>query len=151
MALVAEEHLREWVPGADLLLPGQQVHVLPADMPVEEQQDTRGGPPPPLLWRTGRLGGRATINCWKRCGRWFGPKPLQLQPWTVEAQAASILLLEQDGSTGLDLSFATHLFLLERIDDPALRNQIVSRAHRIGATRSLDVRTVLCKAATSSI
>lgn len=40
---------------------------------------------------------------------------------------------------GLDLSFATHIFLLERIHNPALRNQIISRAHRMGATGSVNV------------
>jgi SNF2 family DNA or RNA helicase len=39
----------------------------------------------------------------------------------------------------LDLSFATHIFLLERIGDPALRNQLVSRAHRVGATGPVTV------------
>ena len=47
------------------------------------------------------------------------------------------------GSTGLDLSFETHIFLLERIEnDRALHNQIVSRAHRIGATRLVEVTLI---------
>ena len=49
------------------------------------------------------------------------------------------------GSTGLDLSFATHIFLLERIADPALRNQIVSRANRMGATGPVHVQLLQVK------
>jgi hypothetical protein len=46
--------------------------------------------------------------------------------WTVQEEDASVLLLPPDGSTGLDLSFATHLFLLEKIRDPALvRKEVV--------------------------
>ena len=52
----------------------------------------------------------------------------------------SILLLPADGSTGLDLSFATHLFMLEKVKDPALESQIVSRAHRMGATGPVQVQ-----------
>ena len=42
----------------------------------------------------------------------------------------------------MDLSFATHIFLLERIKDPALHNQIVSRAHRMGATGPVEVTLI---------
>ena len=49
------------------------------------------------------------------------------------------------GSTGLDLSFATDIFLLERIPDPSLRNQIVSRAHRMGATGPVHVQLLQVK------
>lgn len=41
-------------------------------------------------------------------------------PWRVAEEEASVLILPEDGSAGLDLSFATHLFLLEKIRDPAL-------------------------------
>jgi hypothetical protein len=53
-----------------------------------------------------------------------------------------VLFLQQDGSHGLDLSFVTHIFLLERIDDAALLDQIVARAHRLGALGSVVVETV---------
>ena len=43
-----------------------------------------------------------------------------------------LLLLCEDGTHGLDLSFVTHLFLVHRIGDPALISQVVSRAHRMG-------------------
>ena len=81
-----------------------------------------------------------------RCGgkgahtNWHGDRILQRAPWCVNDEDASILLLPADGSTGLDLSFATHLFMLERIKDPALESQIVSRAHRMGATGPVQVQ-----------
>ena len=52
-------------------------------------------------------------------------------------------MLQEDGSTGLDLSFATHLFLLDQIRDPALESQIISRAHRMGATGPVEVTLLL--------
>ncbi len=48
----------------------------------------------------------------------------------------------KDGSHGLDLSFSTHLFLLEGVWNSSLESQIVSRAHRMGATGSVKVRDV---------
>ena len=45
---------------------------------------------------------------------------LQGVKWTVEEEEASVLILPEDGSTGLDLSFSTNIFLLEKIKDPAL-------------------------------
>ena len=42
----------------------------------------------------------------------------------------------------VDLSFVTHLFLLEPIDDAALLEQISSRAHRLGCTGPVVVETV---------
>ena len=47
-----------------------------------------------------------------------------------------LMLLCEDGSHGLDLSFVTHLFFIHRVSDPALVQQVISRAHRMGA--SLD-------------
>jgi hypothetical protein len=105
---------------------------------------------PPLLWKGGRLGGNARIRAWKRCGKqsgqrgWFsGQHILRSVPWVVEDEDASILLLQEDGSTGLDLSFATHIFLLDQLRDPALENQIISRAHRMGATGPVNVVLLL--------
>ena len=56
-----------------------------------------------------------------------------------------MIIIIMIGSTGLDLSFATDIFLLERIPDPALRNQIVSRAHRMGATGPVHVQLLQVK------
>jgi SNF2 family DNA or RNA helicase len=62
----------------------------------------------------------------------------------VLEEDASVLLLQEDGSTGLDLSFATHIVLLNRVADPALQDQIISRANRMGATGPVEVITLLC-------
>lgn len=43
-----------------------------------------------------------------------------------------ILLLGKDGSVGLDISLATHVFLTEYVWDSALEDQIISRAWRLG-------------------
>jgi hypothetical protein len=59
----------------------------------------------------------------------------------VEDEDASILLLCSDGSHGLDLSFVTDIFLLERLKDKALQEQIISRANRMGATGKMIRRT----------
>ena len=87
----------------------------------------------------------ARIISWQKCGgkpghsNWHGDKLLKNIPWCVEEEDASILLLEEDGSTGLDLSFATHIFLLDRVKDPSLEKQIISRAWRMGATGPVTV------------
>jgi hypothetical protein len=62
----------------------------------------------------------------------------------VEKVQEDVFLLSLDAglSHGLDLSFVTHLFLLEPIDDAALLEQVTSRAHRLGATGPVVVETV---------
>ena len=113
---------------------------------AEATSDTQG-----LLWSEGRLGGLARVRAWKRCGRggssvsgWHrGKQIMASSPWRIEDEDASILLLQEDGSTGLDLSFATSIFLLDNIRDPALENQIISRAHRMGAKGPVEVTLLL--------
>ena len=156
LALVAEEHIREWQPGREFQ-PGEPVSIYPAaeydppapplPTPTTPLASATAVPRPPILWSGGRMGGRAVVKSWKRCGgrpgtanSWHGDKILTRVGWNTEEQDASILLLLEDGSTGLDLSFATHIFLLDRIKDPALRLQIVSRAHRMGATGPVQVQ-----------
>ena len=52
------------------------------------------------------------------------------------------MMLCEDGSHGLDLSCATHMFLVHGIDDPALLRQVVARAHRMGATGPVQIETL---------
>mmetsp|Transcript_7966 Transcript_7966/g.20897 ORF Transcript_7966/g.20897 Transcript_7966/m.20897 type:complete len:478 (+) Transcript_7966:269-1702(+) len=83
--------------------------------------------------------------CWEARGVFYdeGAEPiLRRVPWSQKAQDTYALLLCEDGSHGLDLSFVTHLFLVNAIDDPAKRQQVVSRAHRMGATVSVRVETM---------
>lgn len=57
---------------------------------------------------------------------------------------ASCLAVLMDGSAalGLDLSFVTHVFLMEPIWDRSMEEQVISRAHRMGATRPVHVETL---------
>ncbi|KAJ0101488.1 hypothetical protein Patl1_05383 [Pistacia atlantica] len=56
----------------------------------------------------------------------------------------SCLALLMDGSAalGLDLSFVTHVFLMEPIWDRSMEEQVISRAHRMGASRPIHVETL---------
>lgn len=53
--------------------------------------------------------------------------------------SCNILLLGQAHIDGLDLSFATDIFLLDEVWDQAKWMQLVARAYRIGATQSVKV------------
>eukprot|EP00978_Attheya_sp_CCMP212_P003897 scaffold8315_cov50-Attheya_sp.AAC.1 len=97
-----------------------------------------------------RLNGRikVTLVKWQKCGdfhnhaRWYGgPKLTDVDIETVEDNPI-VLSLNAEVATGLDLSFVTHIFLLEPIDDAALLEQVTSRAHRLGATGPVCVETV---------
>ncbi|XP_028770015.1 F-box protein At3g54460 [Neltuma alba] len=56
----------------------------------------------------------------------------------------SCMALVMDGSAalGLDLSFVTHVFLMEPIWDRSMEEQVISRAHRMGACRPIHVETL---------
>lgn len=56
-----------------------------------------------------------------------------------------VLVMDKAGSVGLDLSFVSAVFLMEPLSDPALEQQVVSRAHRMGATRPIHVETLVMK------
>ncbi|KAK7243355.1 hypothetical protein RIF29_38148 [Crotalaria pallida] len=57
---------------------------------------------------------------------------------------SSCMALVMDGSAalGLDLSFATRVFLMEPIWDRSMEEQVISRAHRMGASRPIHVETL---------
>ncbi|KAK7323306.1 hypothetical protein VNO77_26773 [Canavalia gladiata] len=57
---------------------------------------------------------------------------------------SSCMVLVMDGSAalGLDLSFVTHVFLMEPIWDRSMEEQVISRAHRMGASRPIHVETL---------
>ncbi|XP_077250709.1 SNF2 domain-containing protein / helicase domain-containing protein / F-box family protein [Tasmannia lanceolata] len=52
------------------------------------------------------------------------------------------LLMDGSAALGLDLSFVTHVFLMEPIWDRSMEEQVISRAHRMGATRPIHVETL---------
>ena len=104
-------------------------------------------------WRGGpRYQGSACLYhgcppCWTQRGIPYAEEAtdriLQGVPWQTKQLDSFLLMLCQDGSVGLDLSFVTHLFILNPILDAALERQVVSRAHRMGATGPVIVQTVL--------
>ncbi|GLE10139.1 hypothetical protein PINS_up022134 [Pythium insidiosum] len=55
----------------------------------------------------------------------------------------NVLVMTDIGSHGLDLSFVTHIFLMDEIWDKSLEQQVISRAHRMGAKRSCVVEKIL--------
>lgn len=134
LAIVDEKDIAGWTAGRRLML--DEMVFVTSQPPCENG---------PLLWRQGRLGGLARVLKWAKCGGmnhtmgYHGSRVLAKTRWEASDEDASILLLHTDGSHGLDLSFATHLFLLEKIKDPSLERQIISRAHRMGATGPCQV------------
>ncbi|KAG9459629.1 hypothetical protein H6P81_004137 [Aristolochia fimbriata] len=57
-------------------------------------------------------------------------------------QNCMALLMDGSAALGLDLSFVTHVFLMEPIWDRSMEEQVISRAHRMGATRPIHVETL---------
>ncbi|KAL6562928.1 hypothetical protein OROHE_005515 [Orobanche hederae] len=53
-----------------------------------------------------------------------------------------VLLMDGSAALGLDLSFATHVYLMEPIWDRSMEEQVISRAHRMGAARPIHVDTL---------
>eukprot|EP00977_Amphora_coffeiformis_P020470 scaffold8290_cov174-Amphora_coffeaeformis.AAC.7 len=91
---------------------------------------------------------RAVLRKWQPCGRfhdpnrWYKGPRFDNAPIEMVKEDVFVLCLNADVSTGLDLSFVTHIFLLEPIEDSGLLRQVTSRAHRLGATGSVTVETV---------
>ena len=110
-------------------------------------------PPSPNLQDDLLLAGTlSSVACrlvkWTRCSQahgpaWFRGPSLATQPVRVEKEDVPILCLYRDASHGLDLSMLQHLFLLEPCRDSALLEQVVSRAHRVGATQSVVCETLM--------
>merc|ERR1711871_1776195 len=92
---------------------------------------------------------------WARCGQWHGPRwyrgpKLEAQKVLVEREDVPILCLTRQASHGLDLSFLTHVVLLEPIRDSALLEHAVSRGSRHSSPgRSGPRRTTSATTATS--
>ena len=56
-----------------------------------------------------------------------------------------ILLMDESGSVGLDLSFVGYVFLMEPLADASLETQVISRAHRMGAQHTVYIETLAMK------
>lgn len=55
------------------------------------------------------------------------------------------MLLGRTGSEGLDLSFVTHIFFLEKVWDKSVENQAISRSWRMGAKGACVVETLIAR------
>ena len=108
---VNEQRVREYAPGIQWHF-GQQVA---APMP---------GQPQNLLW-----GATVEAGGIKRCRGRYDAAVDALE----RRGGCFVLLLTRDGSHGLDLSMTSHLYLLEKIWDPAIEAQVVARACRLAA------------------
>lgn len=56
-----------------------------------------------------------------------------------------VLVMDSSGAVGLDLSFVQHVFLMEPLGDLSLEQQIISRAHRLGATHAVHAEVLVMK------
>ena len=56
-----------------------------------------------------------------------------------------MLLMDESGSVGLDLSFVGWVFLMEPLADASLEQQVIARAHRMGAKQAIHVETLAMK------
>jgi hypothetical protein len=85
------------------------------------------------------------LKKWQPCGRfhgksrWYTGPSVETVPLREEKEDVFILCLDASLAHGLDLSFVTHMFLLEPIDDAALLEQVTSRAHRLGSTGPVTI------------
>ncbi|OWZ17618.1 F-box protein [Phytophthora megakarya] len=62
----------------------------------------------------------------------------------------NVLLLTAVGSHGLDLSFVTHIFLMDEIWDKSLEQQVISRAHRMGTNQAVVVEQLWMRGSVES-
>ncbi|KAL9239942.1 hypothetical protein vseg_014213 [Gypsophila vaccaria] len=53
-----------------------------------------------------------------------------------------VLVMDGTAALGLDLSFVNYVFLMEPIWDRSMEEQVISRAHRMGAVRPIHVETL---------
>ena len=62
------------------------------------------------------------------------------------AEGASVMLISlRAGGTGLNLTSADHVFLLDPWWNPAVEDQAADRAHRIGQTRPVVVHRLVAQ------
>jgi len=124
--------------------------------------DRPGGPPgpPPPGWTptckaivftafwphtllVGRALDRARVGCVVLQGRMGpGPRAAAVDEFRHDDMAA-VLIMDASGAVGLDLSFASRVYLMEPVPDPALEAQVVARAHRMGARRRVVVEALV--------
>lgn len=75
---------------------------------------------------------------------WGTTRDQELQKF-AKSSDCFCMLLGRTGSEGLDLSFVTHIFMLEKVFDKSLENQTISRAWRMGAKGHVEVETLIAR------
>ncbi|GIX03387.1 MAG: helicase [Planctomycetaceae bacterium] len=109
-------------------------------------------------------GGKAILfSQWTRCLDWLAEKlhtygPLVyhggipnkqreqiLQQFRDDPQAHLLLMSYGTGAVGLNLQFAGYVFLFDRWWNPAVEDQAINRAHRIGCKSQVIVTRFICK------
>ena len=73
-----------------------------------------------------------------------------LVPAMQEHPRCSVLLMDEAGSVGLDLSFVPWVFLMEPLENASLEEQVISRAHRMGAKAAVQVETLVMRVSLSN-
>ncbi|KAL0025980.1 hypothetical protein WJX77_010392 [Trebouxia sp. C0004] len=76
----------------------------------------------------------------------MSPKDKAAAVATFQHEAGvGVLLMDETGSVGLDLSFVSWVFLMEPLADASLQAQVTARAHRMGAAQAVHVETLVMK------
>jgi SNF2 family DNA or RNA helicase len=70
-------------------------------------------------------------------------RELATQQFRDDPRSSVILMSYGAGSVGLNLQFASYVFLFDRWWNPAVEDQAINRAHRIGAERPVTVTRFL--------
>ncbi|KAK3258915.1 hypothetical protein CYMTET_32062 [Cymbomonas tetramitiformis] len=84
------------------------------------------------------FGSRVYVSLFSRKGFTQKHKDAALKAFR-EQPDARILVLDRLGAEGLDLSFVSHVFLMEPLENGSLEQQVVSRAHRMGQKGTVTV------------
>jgi SNF2 family DNA or RNA helicase len=72
-----------------------------------------------------------------------GRRDAVIQQFRDDPQSSVLLMSYGAGSVGLNLQFASYVFLFDRWWNPAVEDQAINRAHRIGATEPVTVTRFL--------
>jgi SNF2 family DNA or RNA helicase len=75
---------------------------------------------------------------------WGSYRTQELQKF-IDLPNCFCILLSNDGSHGLDLSFVTHIILMDEIWDKSLEDQVIARAYRMGAKGSVELEQLVAK------
>lgn len=62
-----------------------------------------------------------------------------------DADDVTVLLMDDTGAVGLDLSFVEYVFLMDPLENASMEEQIIARAHRMGATANVHVETLIMR------